>query len=343
MTPAPTDLTWYQGLPKAEVHVHLEGCIPVDVLELAAGRAGTEVPTWSADTDGLSGFLAYLDRSCRLITDAGLVELLGYRFGERLSVDGTHYADLIWNPTHWPAWSGRIEEFVEALHKGASAAEADGHPPMALCPSIKRNQSGTDALALVDLLASMQHPRVVGLSIDGDEAATGPTGERFAPAYARAAEVGLRRTVHAGESSGPDGVRDAMTLLGAERIDHGVRAVEDDELVAELAQRRLPLGQCRTSNVTLGLFATGADHPFDRLRQAGVAVSLNTDDPEILGLTLATEYRDAAATYGWSVETVAEVAQTSIDACFAPAALRTAISERLAGYVAGATAAGVPS
>ncbi len=334
MTPAPTDLSWYQGLPKAEVHVHLEGCIPTDVLALAADQAGVDVPTWSIDTDGLSGFLDYLDRSCRLITDAALVELLGYRFGERLSADGTRYADLIWNPTHWPVWSDRIEEFVEALHKGASAAEADGHPPMALCPSLKRNQSGEEALALVELLGSMQHPRVVGLSIDGNEASTGRTGERFAPAYARAAELGLRRAAHAGESSGPEGVRDAIDLLGAERIDHGVRAIEDPALVAELAERRLPLDVCPTSNLTLGLFATAADHPLERLRQAGVRVSVNTDDPEILGLTLATEYRDAAATHGWTVATVADVAQTSIDACFAPDATKAAISADLAAYAA---------
>lgn len=333
MTAGATDLEWYRGLPKAEVHVHLEGCIPPDLLADAAARLGAELPRWTPDLGELTSFLAHLDASCRLLTEPGQVELLGYRFAQRLSADGTHYADVIINPTHWPAWAGRFEAFVEAFHKGASAAEADGHPPVALCPSLKRDQSGEDAMALVELLASMEHPRVVALSIDGNETTAGPTGERFAPAFARAAEVGLRRCVHAGESSGPNGVRDAIDLLHAERIDHGVRAIEDPSLVAELVERRIPLDVCPSSNRVLGLYPDAKAHPVERLRRAGVAVSVNTDDPQILGITLASEYYATATVHQWSTRTTATVAQTSIDACFAPDALRQAMTERLATYL----------
>ncbi|WP_407926628.1 adenosine deaminase family protein, partial [Caenimonas soli] len=116
----------------------------------------------------------------------------------------------------------------------------------------------------------------MALSIDGNEAAAGRTGPRFAEAFRRAGGAGLRRTVHAGESSGPEGVRDAIELLGADRIDHGVRAIEDPGLVELLVDRQIPLGICPTSNLTLGVYPSIEDHPIDRLRRAGVAVSINT-------------------------------------------------------------------
>src|SRR5213079_2343117 len=117
-----------------------------------------------------------------------------------------------------------------------------------LCISLLRQQSATEAIELVEWLLERQHPRVVALSIDGNEAAAGRTGPRFAAAFHRAAENQLHRTVHAGESSGPEGVRDALEYLLAERIDHGVRAIEDASLVRELAERRISLDVCPGSN-----------------------------------------------------------------------------------------------
>jgi adenosine deaminase len=122
--------------------------------------------------------------------------------------------------------------------------------------------------------------------------------------------------VHAGESSGPEGVRDALDLLGADRIDHGVRAIDDPALVAELAERRIPLGVCPSSNLTLGIYPSLDQHPLDALLRAGVAVSVNTDDPGFLGIDLVSEYERCVAAFGWDDDTVAEVARTSLAACF---------------------------
>ena len=308
---------WCFELPKADVHVHLEGCIPSDLLETAARTQGVAVPVLD-ESRGLDGLLDHLDASCRTFVDPGLVAELGYRFARRCTWDGIVTADLIVNPTHWPAWAGRLEEFVAALDRGMTEAEADGHPPVRLLPSIKRDQSAEAALELVDAMVALAHPRVVGLSIDGNEAATGRTGERFRPAFERAAEAGFHRAVHAGESSGPEGVRDAIDLLLAERIDHGVRAGEDPELVAELAARRIPLDVCPTSNLTLGLYPMLHSHPVEELRRAGVRVALGTDDPELLGGDLTHEYHSTAAAFGWDHDTVASVARTSIEVSFAP-------------------------
>jgi adenosine deaminase len=135
--------------------------------------------------------------------------------------------------------------------------------------------------------------------------------------FRKAGAAGLKRTVHAGESSGPEGVRDASELLGADRIDHGVRAIEDDSVVALLAERGIPLGVCPTSNIALKVYSSMEAHPVDRLRRAGVRVSINTDDPTLLGTNLPREYEIARATYCWTEDVLRDLARTSIEASFA--------------------------
>jgi adenosine deaminase len=136
-------------------------------------------------------------------------------------------------------------------------------------------------------------------------------------------------TVHAGESSGPEGVWDAVELLGADRIDHGVRAIEDPKLVATLAQRRIPLGVCPTSNLKLGVYGSMEEHPIERLRRAGVLVSVNTDDPVLLGTTLEREYELCQAAFDWPDEVVKTLARTSIDASFASHEIQQRLREAL--------------
>jgi adenosine deaminase len=135
--------------------------------------------------------------------------------------------------------------------------------------------------------------------------------------------------VHAGESSGPEGVRDAIDLLQAERIDHGVRAYEDQDLVRELAERRIPLDVCPGSNLHLGLFKTRRDHPLDALRLAGVPVSINTDDPAFQHTTVSHEYAETQRTYDWPDHVLVEVARTSIEASFANDDIRRGLLEEL--------------
>ncbi|NPC54661.1 adenosine deaminase family protein, partial [Caenimonas soli] len=268
-----------RALPKAEVHVHLEGCFEPSVLEQWATQAGVLMPRPRErlfEFKGLADFLHFLDWACGLASTRERLAELSYGFSKRLADGGAGYADVIVNPTHWTAWHGRLPDMIDAIDAGFTAAEQDGLPPVGLCVSLLRTQSSGAAAELVDTLVALRHPRVVALSIDGNEAAAGRTGPRFAEAFRRAGGAGLRRTVHAGESSGPEGVRDAIELLGADRIDHGVRAIEDPGLVELLVDRQIPLGICPTSNLTLGVYPSIEDHPIDRLRRAGVAVSINT-------------------------------------------------------------------
>ena len=252
--------------------------------------------------------------------------------GRRLADSGVGYADVIVNPTHWTAWQGRLPAMIDAIDAGFAEAEQDGLPPVGLCVSLLRTQTADAAAELVDALIALRHPRVVALSIDGNEAAAGRTGPRFAQAFRRAGAAGLRRTVHAGEPSGPEGVRDAIELLGADRIDHGVRAIEDPELVALLADRRIPLGVCPTSNLKLGVYAAIEAHPIDRLRRAGVVVCLNTDDPVLLGASLEGEYALCSQAFGWSDEDLRALARNSIDASFADADVKARLRGALARW-----------
>lgn len=337
MTPTtdPTRLERLRRLPKAEVHVHLEGCFEPPVLERWAREAGVAMPRPRERLlafQGLADFLHFLDWACGLASSADRLVELSHAYCRRLAASGGQYADLIVNPTHWTPWHGRLPAMIDALDAGFRAAEQDGLPRVGLCISLLRTQSADAAAELVDSLIALRHPRVVALSIDGNEAAAGRTSARFAQAFRRAGDKGLRRTVHAGESSGPEGVRDAIELLGADRIDHGVRAIEDPRLVELLAQRRIPLGVCPTSNIKLGVYPSMAEHPLERLRLAGVPVSLNTDDPVLLGTSLEQEYALCQESFGWPDAVVRAVAATSIDACFADESLKAQLRKNLAGW-----------
>jgi len=322
MPPAarPIDAARLRALPKAEVHVHLEGTFEPATLEQWAREAGVPMPRPRDELfrfDGLADFLEFLDWACGLADTPERLAALARAFSERLQRDGTGYADLIVNPTHWAHWHSRLRQMIDALDAGFREAEQDGLPGVGLCVSLLRTQSAAEAVELVESLTAWRHPRVVALSIDGNEAAAGRTGPRFAEAFRKAGEAGLRRTVHAGESSGPQGVRDAVELLGADRIDHGVRAIEDPAVVALLAERNIPLGICPTSNLVLKVYPSLDAHPLDRLRRAGVPVSLNTDDPSLLGTTLVREHAMCAEQFAWDDEVLRSIAGTSIRASFA--------------------------
>ena len=356
--PEPVERSWIVRLPKAEVHLHLEGCVDPHLVSAAALRHG--VPPFGglepagpgdvgpgdvgsadvgADDQALAGritnlpqLLSYLDWSCTLIDRADDLAAIAYGTARRASSVGVRHVDVIVNPTHWTHWQGRLDAMVGALDDGFRSAETDGYATAVLCFSVKRNQPEAEALALVDWMLDRHHHRVAALSIDGDET-SGSHNERFAEAFARAARGGLRRCAHAGESSGPDGVREAIDLLGAERIDHGVWAIEDPSLVTELARRSIPLDICPTSNAVLGIVPDVARHPVDHLRRQGVRVSLNTDDPLLYGIDVAGEYALCAETFGWGRPELVAIARTSIESCFAEEGRRSQLLRELDAFV----------
>jgi adenosine deaminase len=315
------------ALPKAEVHLHLEGAVPGDV---AAGPGAASDPPVIGS---LAELLSYLDALCGQIERPEQLAEIARRLSQRGREAGARHLDVIVNPMHWPRWQRRLGAMVDALDGALREAEHDGGPTVGLCVSVSRTATAQHAQELVELVLALAHPRVVALSIDGNEA-TGSHNERFAGAFATAARAGLRRCAHAGESSGSAGVREAVQMLGAERIDHGIRCVEDPALVAELAKRGIPLDICPTSNVVLGLVPELAVHPIEPLRRAGVAVSVNTDDPLLYGIDLVGEYERCASSFGWGRAELGDVARTSIQSCFAPPDRRSEMLVELERYLA---------
>ena len=325
MRTAPPDALagWVRALPKAEVHLHLEGCVPPSLV--AGGDERPRLPVRN-----LGELLAYLDWACARIDRPAQLATIAYETMARATANGAGHVDLIANPTHWPAFAGRLDAFVGGLDEGFAQAEADGLGTAALCLSLKRTQGAQEADELVSWILAHPGGRVVALSIDGDErdGAASHT-ERFRAAFARAAAAGVHRCVHAGESSGAHGVRAAIDALLAERVDHGIGCIEDTALVAEIAARGIPLDVCPGSNVRLGVVASLAAHPLERLRRAGVRVSIDTDDPLLYGTELTGEYLSCAAAFAWDREALRALARTSIESCFAPPSRRAELLRAL--------------
>lgn len=352
-----------RALPKAEVHVHLEGGFElVDLIDMAkvAGvplpgpaRSLFDISTHYAPSAGeltsgggaangvgvagLSGFLRFLDWECSLVTTAEQAARVAYRFAARESASGIRYADAVINPTHWTAWNGRVPELFASFAAGLDEAEQDGLASIGLCYSLLRSQSRSEARETVEWMAATRPEHVVALSVDGDERVAGRTGTKFAEAFTLARDHGFHRTVHAGESSGPEGVWDAIDLLHAERVDHGVRAIEDPALVDRLVADEISLGICPRSNVSLGIYPDWASHPIERLREAGVTVTVNTDDPAPLGTRLESEWAICADTFGWDLTALGELAHNSVRASFANDDLKRDLHTEIDEFISDAT------
>ncbi|MEL6983914.1 MAG: adenosine deaminase [Actinomycetota bacterium] len=324
------DRAWITGLPKAENHVHLEGCLDAQVVARAADRVGATVPVDPPRT--LDELLHLLDVTCRLMTEPEDLAALARAKAEAGDAVGATYTDLILNPSHWPAWTGRLPELIEAVDAGLADAEGDGSAPVGLSLSIGRHQSAEEAETLVDALVGASSDRVVGVSVDGNESAVGAGCARFEPAVDRVRASGLRVHVHTGESGGPEAMRRSIDHLRPDRIDHGIRSIEDPALIDELARSGVPLAMCPTSNVSLGFVADLSWHPIRPLREAGVTVTINTDDPLLLQTDLINEYAICAEEFGWTTDDLRSLASASVISSSAPPALRSTILGAIEDY-----------
>lgn len=323
----PLTAQWLRRVPKVELHVHLEGTLSPDrIAALAAGRpdAGRGPrPDWTTLTE----FLRYLDWSAGLVSSEDAARAVAFDCAARLHADGTAYAEVIVNPGHWRAISPTA--LLGAVHDGFERAAAAGLADCRILLSVSRSDSPDSARRLLDRVLVRRPARLLGLSIDGDESASPKTGPRFAPLFADARAGGLGVTAHAGESSGPDGVAEAIDHLGVNRIDHGVRAAEDSRLLARLARDRITLNICPTSNIRLGLYPDYARHPLALIWQAGVRATVNTDDPELFGVSLTEEFRRVAMACRWQPTDIVAATRHAIDAAFCDSATKSRLRRDL--------------
>jgi adenosine deaminase len=322
-----------RSLPKAELHVHLEGTAPPDLVRRLAARNGLPLPERMLAEDGrfhytdFIHFLRTYDLAASVIRTAEDYRDITYEYLCGCARDGVIYVELTASPDHAALVGLSEEDHLAGIARGIDdAREAHGIEGRVLISAVK-NFGLERAVRVARHAADRPHPYVVGFSMAGDEA--GFPNQEFAEPYEIAAAAGIGCTVHAGEWAGAESVRAALALP-VTRIDHGVRAIEDAELVAELAARGIVLNTCPTSNVVLGVFPSYEEHPLPRLRKAGVRFTLGSDDPPYFGASVAGEYRVCAERMGFTEDELREVTATAIDAAFCDNELKASLRRRLA-------------
>ena len=319
-------------IPKAELHVHLEGTAPPALIRRIAERNGLELPAGvlaAPDRFAYTDFLDFLDtydRAASVIRTAADYRDITYEYLSGCALEGALYVELIASPDHARMVGLSDEEHLEGIALGIDHARRDHGIEGRILIAAVRNFGVERALAMARYAAARPHPYVVGFNLAGDEA-NYPAGD-YAEAFALAADTGLGCTVHAGEWDGPESVRAALGLP-VTRISHGVRAIEEPALVEELARRQIVLECCPTSNVVLGLYPSYEEHPLPRLRDAGVALTLGSDDPPYFGASIGGEYELCAEHYGFGEAELRELTRTAIRAAFCEDALKERLIENV--------------
>ncbi len=327
------------GYPLVELHRHLDGNVRIETVLDLARRHGLELPAWTVEglrphvqiterEPSLMAFIAKFTLLKRVMADYAAVRRIVRENLEDAAREGIDYIELRFSPyfmgeEHGLDTYGVVEAACDALE------EARGTIPVkAKLIGIISRHYGPE-IGRVELAAILggRDRGVVALDLAGDEANF--PGELFVRHFREAREAGLRVTVHAGEAAGAASVRQAVTELGAERIGHGVRAVEDPAVLELLAERRVALEVCPTSNLQTSTVANYRAHPLPALLRRGLAVTLNTDDPGISGIDLAHEYRVAEVELGLSAAELRRLQENAVAAAFLTAEER---AELLAGY-----------
>jgi adenosine deaminase len=319
-------------VPKAELHVHLEGTAPPALIRRLAARHGMPVPEGVFRSDEefeWSDFLHFLrtyDLAASVIRTAQDYRDVTFEYLSACTAEGAVYVELIASPDHAAAVGLSDAEHYAGIAQGIDdARDAHGIEGRIVIAAV-RNLGVEAAEAIVRRHADGRHPYVVGFNLVGDEAAW--PASRFARAYEIAAASGLGCTVHAGEHDGAGSIRAALALP-ITRMSHGVRAIEDPALVAELAEREIVLEVCPSSNVALGLYPSYQDHPLGALREAGVRVTLGSDDPPYFGCSIGAEYAVARQHHGIEEEQLVEVTRLAVEAGFAEDAVKEGLRARL--------------
>ncbi|WUB41508.1 adenosine deaminase [Streptomyces sp. NBC_00588] len=329
------------GLPKAELHVHHVGSAsPRIVSELASRHPDSKVPS---DPEALVDFFTFTDFAhfidvylsvVDLIRTPEDVRLLTYEIARDLARQQVRYAELTITP--WSSTRRNIDEraFMDAIEDARKSAEAEFGTVLRWCFDIP-GEAGLEAAEETTRLATDDRLRPEGLvsfGLGGPE--IGVERPQFKPYFDRAIAAGLRSVPHAGETTGPQTVWDALTDLRAERIGHGTSSAQDPKLLAHLAEHRIPLEVCPTSNIATRAVRTLDEHPIKEFAQAGVVITVNSDDPPMFGTDLNNEYAVAARLLDLHEQGLAELAKTAVDVSFLDEPGKARIRQEIDSYTA---------
>ncbi|WP_434597199.1 adenosine deaminase [Streptomyces sp. A5-4] len=333
-----TDLhPFIAGLPKAELHVHHVGSAsPRIVAELAAHHPDSKVPT---DPEALADYFTFTDFAhfidvylsvVDLIRTPEDVRLLTFEIARDMARQNIRYAELTLTPFSSTRRGINEVAFMEAIEDARKAAEAELGTVLRWCFDIP-GEAGLEAAAETARLAVDLRPEgLVSFGLGGPE--IGVPRPQFKPYFDLAIDAGLHSVPHAGETTGPGTVWDALTDLRAERIGHGTTSVQDPRLLAHLAEHRIALEVCPTSNIATRAVATMDEHPLRQMVEAGLLVTINSDDPPMFGTDLNSEYGVAAHLLDLDERGVADLAKNAVRASFLDAAGKARIADEIDTY-----------
>jgi aminodeoxyfutalosine deaminase len=325
------------GLPKVELHRHLEGSIrPATVFALAQEH-GVDVGADSVDELAESyvfgdfpSFVELFIKTTKVLRRSEDLELIVTEMAREMADENIRYAEIFFSPV-WHRMNGMTERSIAAgMNAGRNAAAGFGIE-LAWIVDNSRHLEVTTGFEAVDFVTGPNAPDgVVAVGLGGPEAGFPP--EPWKPVFDKARAAGLESIPHAGEMVGADSVRGAVTVLGAKRIGHGVRCLEDPEVVSMLVDRGIPVDVSLTSNRLLGVVASDADHPLNELVAAGLQVTLNTDDPGLFRTTLTKELALAVSVHGLTGENLTDHMRVAVHNTCLPAARKRSLSSEIDGY-----------
>lgn len=305
-------------MPKAELHCHIEGATPPALALAQAARYGMDTSAFIRDGAyawrDFTSFVASYDATANLFRTPEDYALLAETYLADIAAAGAIYSELIVSPDQGEAVGIGADAYIAGLAEGAERArEKTGIETRLLVVGI-RHFGPERVVKAAEYAARRPHPLITGFNLAGEERMHRVAD--FTRAFDIARDAGLGITIHAGELCGASSVRDALDHVRPARISHGVRAIEDPGLVQRLAEERVVLEVCPGSNVALKVFADFESHPLRALHEAGVRVTLNSDDPPFFHTSLAREYEIASTVMGFADEDILGMTRTAIEAAF---------------------------
>lgn len=330
--------TFIRGLPKAELHMHLEGSIEAELLLDLAARNGLQ-PRWRTpealraayEFSNLQSFLDLYYEGCRVLMQERDFYDITRAYLRRAHADSVLRAEVFLGPQSFTERGMPIAVAMEGVLAAIRDAENEDGISAGLLVSAQRHRSEAEALALLDSVMPWSE-RIIGFGLGGAERGNPPS--RFANYFRACRERGFRITVHAGEEGPASYVREAVELLDVDRIDHGNACLDDPALVRTLAAKRTPLTVCPLSNVRLKGVPSLAEHPLPAMLAAGLNVTLNSDDPAYFGGTINDNFVQCRQVLGLSIQDVVAMARNSLTAAFTPPAETARHLTRLDAYLA---------
>jgi adenosine deaminase len=315
------------ALPKIDLHRHLEGSLRLSTLAEIARQHGVDLPSWDLeelrpyvqivdDPPNFQGFLAKFKPLRRFYSTREAVMRVAYEAAADAATDNVKYLELRFNPVTLARMQGfSYEEVADWVASAVESAQQDYNIQVRLIAQIGRDESIAVAQQVAEVAVAFQNRGFVGLDLAGDEIIY-PTAAHFAEVFHWAKARGLHITIHAAEAGPARNIREAIELLGAERIGHGVRAVEDLSVMDLLAKHNITLEMCPTSNLQTGAISRPGQHPLWAYQQVGIRVTINTDDPSISDTTLTDEYLVALHGIGIPLRALRQMILTAAESAF---------------------------